>query len=178
MTVVLMESEKISMFEFYKIVYQPLVAVTLSESHRNWYSLKVLPKKYLFAKIHDSSGHRVWESAIFLSAPVTMTLDKGHSKFWRALPPSTIAPSFMTVVLMVSEKMSMFEFYKIVFHPVTVTSDESHRNWYRLKGLPKKCLFAKFHDSSGHRLWENAYVRFFFNIFHQQLWKWPWMEVI
>ena len=64
------------------------VTVTLGEGHSNWHGLKGLVTKYLCAKFHDCTVHSVWENVHvwvfqdFPSAPVTVTLGEGHSKWY------------------------------------------------------------------------------------------------
>ena len=54
-------------------------------------------------------------------------------------------PSFKAVVVMVSGKMSMFEFFQnFSSAPVAVTLDEGHSKWYGLKDLPKSTIVPSF----------------------------------
>ena len=119
MTPVVIEFEKMPMFDFLKHFPSAPVTVTFDEGQSNWYGLNGLATKYHCTKFHDCSAHGVWENV-----HVWVVQDF----------PST---------------------------PVTVTLDEGHRHWLGLQGLATKCLFATFHDCSCHRVWENVNVKVF-----------------
>ena len=87
MTVLFIVSEKMSMFEFFKIFHQPLWP---------WPWVKV-----------TQSG-----------------------MFWRVLPQSTIVPSFKTVLFIVSEKMSMFQFFHQTCNQEALGSNPPWENLY------------------------------------------------
>ena len=100
--------------------------MTLDEGHSNWYILIDLATKYYCAKFHDCSTHTLWENGhgffpkifnramwIWLWMKVTRT-----DMVWKTLPQGTMCPSFMSAVLILHEKMSMFEFSKIFHRPL------------------------------------------------------------
>ena len=59
------------------------------------------------------------------------------------------------------ENVNVWVFQDFQSATVDLTLDEGHSNWYGLKCLTPKYHCAKFHDCSGHSVWENVNVLVF-----------------
>ena len=95
---------------------------------------------------------------------------------WKALPQSTIRPSFMTAVLKLREKMSIFEFSK-VFHCVLwpwlwLKDPNTGRVW---KILPQSTILSSF-MTVVLVVSEKMSMFQFSKIFYSALWPWLWMK--
>ena len=69
----------------------------------------------------------------------------------KAKSQSISVPSFLTVVVIASEKLVNVRFFQdFPSAPVAMTLVTGHSNWYDLKGLAKQYYCAKFQGCSGH----------------------------
>ena len=94
------------------------MTLTLGRGPHLLHHFKGLVTKYLWVKFHNSTVNSVRDisqSSIFQYFKVTLwpwpwVKVNTNSMVWKVLPQSTLGPSFITLLLVVSEILSMFEF--------------------------------------------------------------------
>ena len=155
--------EKIPMLQTFQDF--PSVPVTLVESHLNWHALKGFATDYHCASYYDCSDDCVWENANifveFLSALVIVTLDESQRNWHDLKGRATkyICAKFHDCTGHSAwENVNVWVFQDFQSATVAMTLDEGHSNWYGLKCLTTKYHCVKFHDCSGHSVWENVNV--------------------
>ena len=116
-TLLLIVSEISAKFNFSTFQGHP-VTLTLGRGPHLLHHFKGLVTKYLWVKFHNSTVNSVRDisqSSIFQYFKVTLwpwpwVKVITNSMVWKVLPQSTLGPSFITLLLVVSEILSMFEF--------------------------------------------------------------------
>ena len=153
------------------------MTLTLAEGHPNrhsWWTAPVIVSKKLTVHIIVRRYFPGFPQAL---VTLTLTLTGGHLNWCALKGPATFVPSFMTAVVIMAEKMSTFEFFKILQQPrwpwpwVKVT--QTGMVW---RALVQITLVPGF-ITVVVILSEKMSMFEFFEIFTQPLWPWPWVKV-